>query len=148
MLTPATQGPIVRPLIKSVMPSSPGASSYGRRRTGGSRGLVTIGGGGGDAGGGHSLSRRSKAGKWDHCSAADMAHDIEMGPTTVISAERSGDAIAQFDSDGSPPSAGTRRASGGGGADGRGSDEYPIMKGIKKTVLVEWTVEEQNGGNR
>lgn len=106
-----SKGPIIRPLIKSIMPSSLGASghlSYGpkHRRGPSTPGLVTIGGGGGGGGASHSKSTmsRSGGGKWSRFDDDTMAsagdelyvgaphhHDIEMGPRTTVTATREAD---------------------------------------------------------
>ncbi|CAN8106220.1 unnamed protein product [Discula destructiva] len=142
-----TLGPILRPIIKSVMPSSLGASGlrdYGQRRLGGSTpgtpGLVTIGGG---------HARQSK-GPWDKFGSSRFGSnggshattDIEMGPHTTITSVRRN----------SPDSSVEGFAQGIGNdtqvttSRTRGSDEYPIIGGISKTVKVEWTVEDHKSG--
>ncbi|KAL1850665.1 hypothetical protein Daus18300_012876 [Diaporthe australafricana] len=86
-----TLGPIIRPVIKSIMPSSVGKSGnkdsghmgYEQKNGAGSRsGLVTIGGGGARKSNGHwsKLEGSGRHGADDVTAGYDMGDDIEMQP--------------------------------------------------------------------
>lgn len=147
------QGPIIRPIIKSVMPSSIAISggdvSYGqKRRTGGGShpGLMTIGGG--------SYAGQIK-GKWSRMDSSTPGGsritdeqygvtNLEMKPrttVTVISANRHSPDLVDSRIDG-------HMSNGVSAIQERGSDEFPIMGGIKQTVQVEWRVESINPKDR
>lgn len=168
-LSNTNQGPIIRPILKSVMPSSLGASgqlSYGKNRRGGRNGstpgLITIG----------SMPRhQDRKGAWpiddfDHSprghhhvhlddynsTAAFSLDNIEMGrPHTVITSDGAARRSSSGGSSGHSGGGAQDPKAGSAGSLARGSDEWPLPTmnnsstngGISKTVKVEWTVEEK-----
>ncbi|POS75132.1 hypothetical protein DHEL01_v206466 [Diaporthe helianthi] len=155
-----TLGPIVRPVIKSIMPSSIGASGmkdsarkgYERNNGAGSRsGLVTIGGGGGGA--------RKNSGYWsrlggsarregDEADDLDLDGDIEMQPRGKIS----GIVVANHSSADADDAKGLSTSLASTtqpqvtvtGCKGNDSDESLLMAhGITRTqtIEVQWTTQ-------
>lgn len=156
------KGPIIRPVIKSVMPSSLGMSGhqnsghmgYERKNGAGSRsGLVTIGGGGGGGG------ARKSNGHWSKLdSSARRAHtdgteydvdeDIELQPrgkmTTIVIAQQG---VPGYSHESSTPVGSTPQRPGAVNVIGRESNDSDeslfAAHGITctRTVEVQWSTE-------